>query len=95
MRASIPGDSDLASFSGAGAPHPQERCPSGLPVGGDLLERFATTDRLATLALRAGLWVRRLLIGGGPFQGRCPASQVNDGGCPEKPDHFTLIRGGA
>jgi hypothetical protein len=32
--------------------------------------------------------VRRLLIGGSPFQGRCPASEVNDGGCPEKPDHL-------
>jgi hypothetical protein len=29
-----------------------------------------------------------LLIGGSPFQGRCPASEVNDGGCPEKPDHL-------
>jgi len=33
--------------------------------------------------------VRRLLICGSPFQGRCPASEVNDGGCPEKPDHLT------
>ena len=32
--------------------------------------------------------MRRLLIGGSPFQGRCPASEVNDGGCPEKPDHL-------
>ena len=24
---------------------------------------------------------------GAPIQGRCPASEVNDGGCPEKPDH--------
>ena len=23
-----------------------------------------------------------------PIQGRCPASDVNDGGCPEKPDHL-------
>jgi CHAT domain-containing protein len=29
-----------------------------------------------------------LLIGGSPFQGRCPASEVNDGGCPKKPDHL-------
>ena len=43
---------------------------------------------MATLALNSGLWVRRLLIGGSPFQGRCPASEVNDGGCPEKPDHL-------
>jgi hypothetical protein len=26
---------------------------------------------------------------GGPFQGQCPASDVNDGSCPEKPDHLT------
>jgi hypothetical protein len=52
---------------------------------------------MATLALNSGLWVRRLLnsfgegfaYGGNPFQGRCPASEVNDGGCPEKPDHLT------
>ncbi|MCP9886322.1 transposase, partial [Synechococcus sp. ATX 2A4] len=33
---------------------------------------------------------------GAPFQGRCPASQVNDGPCPEKPDHLIrrfLLRG--
>jgi hypothetical protein len=52
---------------------------------------------MATLALNSGLWVRRLLnscgegcaYGGSPFQGRCPASEVNDGGCPEKPDHLS------
>ncbi len=27
---------------------------------------------------------------GAPSQGRCPASQVNDGACPEKPDHLNL-----
>jgi hypothetical protein len=32
--------------------------------------------------------VRRLFIGGSPFQERCPASEANDGGCPEKPDHL-------
>ena len=26
---------------------------------------------------------------GAPFQGRCPASEVNDGGCPGKPDHLS------
>ena len=26
----------------------------------------------------------------GPIQGWCPASEVNDGTCPEKPDHLTL-----
>jgi len=29
-----------------------------------------------------------LLIGGSPDQGRNPASEVNDGACPEKPDHL-------
>jgi hypothetical protein len=55
---------------------------------------------MATLALNSGLWVRRLLnsfgegcaYGGSPFQGRCPASEVNDGGCPEKPDHLNRLR---
>jgi len=27
---------------------------------------------------------------GAPFQGWCPASAVDDGGCPGKPDHLTL-----
>jgi hypothetical protein len=48
---------------------------------------------MATLALNSGLWVRRLLnsfgegfaYGESPFQGRYPASEVNDGDCPEKP----------
>ena len=30
------------------------------------------------------MWVRRLLIGGSPDQGRYTASAVNDGACPEK-----------
>jgi hypothetical protein len=54
---------------------------------------------MATLALNSGLWVRRLLNSCGeccayarsPFQGRCPASEVNDGCCPEKPDHLTPL----
>jgi len=29
-----------------------------------------------------------LLIGGSPDQGRYPASEVNDGACPEKPVHL-------
>jgi hypothetical protein len=29
-----------------------------------------------------------LFIGGRPLQGLCPASEVNDAGCPEKPDHL-------
>ena len=44
---------------------------------------------MATRALNSGLWVRRLLIGGSPDQGRYPASEINDGACPEKPVHLT------
>jgi hypothetical protein len=52
---------------------------------------------MATLALDSGLWVRRLLNSfgegcandGSPCQGRYPASEVNDGTCPEKPVHLT------
>lgn len=29
-------------------------------------------------------------MGGSPFQGRCPASEVDDGGYQEKPVHLTL-----
>jgi len=43
---------------------------------------------MATLALNSGLWVRRLLISGSPDQGRCRASEVNDGACPVKPVHL-------
>jgi hypothetical protein len=45
---------------------------------------------IATLALNSGLWVWRLPMGGSPFLGRFPASEVNDGRCPEKPYHLTL-----
>ena len=45
---------------------------------------------MATLALNSGLWVRRLLIGGSPDQGRYPASKANDGTSPEKPVHLTF-----
>jgi hypothetical protein len=38
--------------------------------------------------LNSGLWVRRLLIGGSPDQGRYPASEVNDEACPDKPVHL-------
>lgn len=44
---------------------------------------------MATLVLNSGLWVRRLRICGSPIQGRGSASQVNDGPCPEKPDHLS------
>ena len=53
-------------------------------IGCDLLDRFAAIDRLhGGPGLELGLWVRRLLIGGSPFQGRYPDSAVNDGACPE------------
>jgi hypothetical protein len=44
-------------------------------ISGDLLDRLAATNRRrgASLVLNSGLWVRRLLIGGSPFQERCPA----------------------
>ena len=44
---------------------------------------------MATLALNSGLWVRRLLIVGSPGQGPYPASEVNDGPCPENSVHLT------
>jgi hypothetical protein len=34
---------------------------------------------MATLALNSGLWVRHLLIGGSPFQGRCPPQRLTMG----------------
>ena len=37
------------------------------------------------MALNWGLGVRRLLLGGSPFQERCPESEVNDGNDPEQP----------
>ncbi len=39
----------------------------------------------ATLDLNVGLGVRRLLIGGSPFQERCLASEVSDGNDPGQP----------
>ncbi len=45
---------------------------------------------MANVALNSGLWVRRLLMSGSPLSGAGPASQVNDGACPEKPDHLSL-----
>jgi len=69
-------------------------------ISGNLLERLAATDRLhgdPGLELRAV--VRRLLNsfgegfanGRSPFQGRCPASKVNDGACRENPDQLSLL----
>jgi putative transposase len=46
---------------------------------------------MATLALNSGLWVRRLLMGGSHHQGWYPYSEVNDGTCPEKSVHLTLV----
>lgn len=63
-------------------------------IGGDLLDRLAATDRLhgdsglefgTVGAALAHEWEP-------PFQGRYPASEVNDGSCPEKPDHLSLTR---
>jgi hypothetical protein len=48
---------------------------------------------MATPALNSGLWVLRLLIDGSPDQGGCPASEVNDGGCPEKTVRLKLRLG--
>jgi hypothetical protein len=39
-------------------------------------------------AALAQLFRRRLRQRWSPFQGRYPASEVNDGPCPEKPDHL-------
>jgi len=47
---------------------------------------------MATRGLNSRLWVRRLLIGGSPDQGRCPVSEVNDGPSPEKPVHLRVNR---
>jgi hypothetical protein len=49
---------------------------------------------MTTLALNSGLWVRRLLINGSPFQVRGPASEANDLADPENPDHLTGKRAG-
>jgi hypothetical protein len=51
-------------------------------VGGDLLNLLAATDRPMgrSVALNSGLWVRHLLIGGGPEdQGRCPPQRLTMG----------------
>jgi len=45
---------------------------------------------MAIPALSSGLWARRLFIGGSPFQGRYPASEINDWTCPEKPVHLNI-----
>jgi hypothetical protein len=60
-------------------------------ISRDLLDRLAATDRLHGYSgLEFGTVVRRLIIGGSPDQGRYPASEVNDGACPEKPVHLSL-----
>ncbi len=35
--------------------------------------------------------MRRLLMGGSPVQGQYPASEVNDGTCPEKPVRLSRL----
>jgi len=70
----------------------QAMAPRTLGIG-VLLVRHAATDRLhGDLGLELGAngydvcsWV------GAPSQGRCPASQVNDGPCPENPDRLTHL----
>jgi len=44
--------------------------------------------------LNSALWVRSLLIGRSPFQGRYPASEINGGSCPEKPVQLTPWQNG-
>jgi len=62
-------------------------------VGGDLLDRLAATNRLhGDPGLELGTVCAALAHRWEPFQGRCPASEVNDGGCPEKPDHLSQQR---
>ncbi len=68
-------------------------------VGGYPLDRLAPTDRLhGDPGLELGTVGARLLNsfgegfanGGSPFQGRYPASEVNDGARPEQPVHLTV-----
>ncbi len=56
-------------------------CPAAMILS-VLCPRIAS---MATLALNSGPRMRRLLMGGSPVQGGCPASEVHDGACPEKP----------
>ena len=60
-------------------------------IGGDLLDRLAATDRLHDdSGLEFGTVGEALAHEWEPpFQGRYPASEVNDGTCPEKPDHLS------
>ena len=49
-------------------------------IGSDLLDRLPPTDRLqGDSSLKLGTMGARLLIGESHFQGRYPASEVNDG----------------
>ena len=59
-------------------------------IGGDLLDRLVVTDGFHG---DSGLWARRLLMSGeSSLQGRYPASEVNDGTYPEKPDQLICFR---
>jgi hypothetical protein len=69
-------------------------------IGGDLLDCHAATDRLhgdsglelgTVGAALAQLLRRRLPNDGSPFQGRYPASEVNDGSSPGKPVHLKVL----
>lgn len=53
------------------------------------MTRLAATDRLhGEPGLESGTEGATRAHGGSPFQGRRPASEVNDGACPEKSDHL-------
>jgi hypothetical protein len=58
------------------------------------LDRLATTDCLhGDSGLEFTTVGSGLLIGVNPDQGRHPASEVNDGFCPEKPVHLKVNDG--
>lgn len=61
-------------------------------IGDDLLDRLAATDRrVGDSGLEFGTMGAALAHGWEPpFQGRYPASEVNDGTCSEKQDQLTL-----
>ena len=53
-------------------------------IGSDLLDRLAATDRLhGDSGLELGTMGAALTHRWEPFQGRYPASEVNDGDCPK------------
>ncbi len=59
-------------------------------VRGDILSRLAATDRFhSELGLELGTVGAPLVHRWEASSGRRTALEVNDGGCPEKPDHLT------